>query len=148
MSKAQWIRDQYALSPEKNIPLFASSLNTQSLVPNPIAQGQIPKPLSFAAIASQLAPNDRRILQNEGAYHSLLANVEKGDLPAIQADLQNLVTTPNISTAAVTVLNNTLAESTQTILDPNWQAQIMASPAELAGFAPVLVDEVVAALEE
>lgn len=148
MSKAQWIRDQYALSPEKNIPLFASSLNAQSLVPNPIAQGQIPKPLSFTAIASQLAPNDRRILQNEGAYHSLLTNVQKGDLPAIQADLQNLATTPNISEAAITVLNNALAESTQTILNPSWQAQIMASPAELAGFAPVLVDEVVAALEE
>ena len=144
--KQQWIKSQYESSPEKNIPLFTSSLNTQTLVANPVPQGDVPKPLSFISIASQLAPNDRRILQNEGAYHSLLTNMEKGDLPAIQVDLQNLVTTPNISNAAITVLNNALAEATLTIPDPNWQAQILANPAELAGYAPVLINEVIEAL--
>jgi len=146
MSKTQWIRDQYALSPEKNIPSFASSLNTQSLVPNPVPQGTVPKSIDMIEVAAQISPNDCRLLLAEGAYQSLLTNIDKGNLPASQLALQALITTPGLSPSTVTLLTQVLTESTQTIPDPNWQAQIYASPAELAGYAPVLTDEVVEVL--
>lgn len=146
MSKSQWIRDQYELSTEKNIPLFTSTLNTQSLVTNPVPQGTVPKSIDMNEVAAQISPNDCRLLLAESAYQSLLTNIDKGNLPASQLALQALITTPGLSPSTVTLLTQVLTESTQTIPDPNWQAQIYASPAELAGYAPVLTDEVVEVL--
>ncbi len=144
-TKAEWIRENY--DPELSIREWVSFANTPTLVNNPNLQGEVPKPLSFIEFASNLTPNDRRILQNESAYQSLLVNFNKGDLPAIQADLQNLTTTPSISQDAINVLDTAIYESTMTIPDPNWETQVMLSPAQLAGFDVVLVDEVEEALE-
>ncbi len=145
MTKAEWIRANYDV--KLPIPEWVSFANTEQLVDNPAPQGEVPKPLSILAFAANLAPNDRRLLQNEGAYKSLLANVDKGDILSTQADLQNLATTPQISQAAIDILNTALYESTLTIADPNWQSQVLLSPAQQAGFDAVLVDEVVEALK-
>ena len=141
-AKQQWIRTRYNASAEKNIALFTSVLNTQSLVTNPVTRALTPKPISILQVASTLSANDRRLLQNEGAYSSLIKNIEKGDILSAQADIQNLATTPQISSAAITVLQGALQATTQTELDPNWQAQIMASPAELAGHGVIYCDEI------
>ena len=142
MTKFEWIRARYNTSPEKNIPLFTSILNTQSLVANPVPRATVPKPISILQVASNLSANDRRLLQNEGAYSSLIENVNKGDLMSAQADIQNLATTPQISPAAIATLQTALEATTQTEPDPNWQSQIMASPAELAGYGVIYRNEV------
>ncbi len=147
-AKAQFIQAQRLLYPIEPIASFTSRLNTPSLVNNPTERGTVPKPLSILEIASDLVANDRRLLQNQGSYNSLITNINKGDLLSIQADIQNLATTPQLSTEGVTVLNEALAASAETIPDPNWQAQLMLSPAQVAGFGTILTSEVVEALQE
>ncbi len=145
-AKTEWIRANY--DSQMPIPEWVSFANTAQLVANPTPQGGVPKPLSIIEFGVDLTPNDRRILQNEYAYRSLLTNINKGDLQSVQADLQNLATTPQISPEAIAILNTALAESTMTIPDPNWQSQVLLSPAQQAGFDAVLVNEVEEALAE
>lgn len=116
-------------------------LNTPSLVANPVPQGLVFKPLSVATIAGTISAADRRLLQNEGAYKSLLQNLEKGQFFDVLACIQNLATTPNLSQDGVAKLNNAITTTQETELDPNWQAQILATPAELNGFPPVTLQE-------
>ena len=75
-------------------------------------------------------------------YGLAIKNINKGDLLSAQADIQNLITTPQISPAAIAVLQTALQSTAQTELDPNWQPQIMASPAELAGYGLIYSNEV------
>ena len=146
MTKRDWIRAQYATFTPQNIPSFTSAMNTQSLVTNPAPQLNVPKRISILEVAANLLPNDRRLLQNEGAYKSLIDNVAKGDLLSAQADIQNLATTPQISPAAIAILQGALQATTQTEPDPSRPAQILASPAQLAGHGIIFCDEVVEAL--
>ena len=144
MTKTEWIRANY--DTKLSIPEWVSFANTAQLVSNPSSQGQVPKSLSVIEFATNLSPNDRRLMQNEGANNSLIANINKGNLSTIQIDLQNLVTTPQISPEAINILNAALIATTKTIPDPNWQAQVLLSPAQQVGFDVVYVDEVVEAL--
>lgn len=136
MTKLEWIQQQIA----QGVTNF-SVLNTPELVANPVPQGQVPKPVSILEFAANLSPNDRRLLQNEYAYRSLLTNINKGDLSSIQADLQNLTTTPSISQDAITILNSTLTATTETMPDPNWQSNVYLSPAQQAGFDVVSLQD-------
>ena len=146
MAKRDWIRAQYATFTPQNVALFTSAMNTQTMVTNPSPLTNVPKPISILAVAENLLPNDRRLLQNEGAYKSLIDNVVKGDLISAQADIQNLATTPQISPAAIAILQGALAASTLTEPDPNRPPLILASPAQLAGHGLILCDEVEALL--
>ena len=145
-SKQLWIRARHSASTEKNIALFTAAANRESMVTNPAPLTNVPKPISILAVARNLLANDRRLLQNEGAYKSLIDNVAKGDLISAQADIQNLATTPQISPAAIAILQGALAATTLTEPDPNRPAQIMISPAQLAGHGIIFCDEVVEAL--
>ena len=144
--KQLWIRTQYATFTPQNVALFAAAMNRQSMVTNPAPLTNVAKPISILAVATNLLANDRRLLQNEGAYESLIKNVAKGDLISAQADIQNLTTTPSISPAAIAILQGALEATTLTEPDPNRPPLILASPAELAGHGLILCDEVVEAL--
>ena len=145
--KQLWIRAQYAASTEKNIALFTAAANRESMVTNPAPLTNVPKPISILAVAENLLPNDRRLLQNEGAYESLIKNVAKGDLISAQADIQNLTTTPSISLAAIAILQGALEATTLTEPDPSRTPLVLASPAQLSGHGLILCNEVVEALE-
>ena len=144
--KQLWIRAQYATFIPQNVALFTAAMNRQSQVTNPAPITNVPKPISILAVATNLLANDRRLLQNEGAYKSLIDNVAKGDLISAQADIQNLTTTPQISPAAIAILQGALAATMLTEPDPNRPPLILASPAQLAGYGLILCDEVVEAL--
>jgi hypothetical protein len=133
--KLAWIRSKIGIIHD------FGDLNTLNLVANPVPQGLVLKPLSVAAIAGTISASDRRLLQNEGAYKSLLQNLEKGQFLDVLACIQNLATTPNLSEDGITKLNNAIVTAQETELDPNWQPQILATPAELAGFSPVTLQE-------
>lgn len=136
MTKLEWIQSQIA----DGVTDFGA-LNTPELVANPVPQGTVPKPLPIIEVATTLNASDRRILMNEYAYHSMIINIDKGDLSSTQADIQNLVTTPGISQSAINILNAALLATTETIPDPNWQVQVYLTPAQQAGFSPVTVQE-------
>lgn len=155
--KQQWIRDQYEASSEKNVYVFTSILNTQSLVANPVPQGNVPKAINLTGIVNNIPDADVLLLNTTYAplVDSIIKNIDKGSIP----DLANLIrglSASNLSQAAKDSINSSFQEialsyqdpATYGDPDPNWQAQIWANPAELAGYDSVAPDEVVKALAE
>ena len=153
--KQQWIRTRYNASTEKNIALFTSVLNTQSLVTNPVPRAKVSKSVNLTEIVNGISSADVLLLntQYSSVVSALIENINKGAI----ADVANLIRglmASNLSQAAKDSINTgfqAIAASYQDpaaygVLDPNWQAQIMASPAELAEHGVIYCDEVENAL--
>lgn len=144
--KAQWIRDQYTLSTEKSVPLFTTLLNTKSLVSNPDPQPTVAKRFTVKEAFKVVPDAELFPISESNTYRlGLLPAFEAGRMDWVQDNIKTLIAggimTPETA-AAIGVL------MAQTELDPNWQAQIMASPAELAGFGLIKVSDVNEALDE
>ncbi len=146
MTKQQWIKSQAQyLNITNPNDLWSHLLTTQVEVENTSPEATIPKPLSILEFAASLDPNDRRLMQNEGAYQSLITNINKGDLPSAQADIQNLITTPQLSQDAIGVLNAALIATTETIPAPR-QPTAKVPMYVAAGYAELTLGEVIEAI--
>lgn len=121
-------------------------LNDLVEIDNPVAQGQVSISIPIIEIGASLLANDRRLLQNEGAYKSLFINIDKNDLLSVGADIENLITTPGISQGAVNVLNAVLVSAGNTQPDPNWSSKVWVKRCVAAGFDLVSYEDVVGAL--
>ena len=154
--KQQWIFTRYNASSEKNIPLFTSVLNTRSLVSNPVPRAKIPKSVNLTQIVNGIPSADVLLLntQYSPVVTALIENINKSAI----ADVANLIRglmASNLSQAAKDSINTefqTIAASyqdpvTHGDLDPNWQSQIMSSPAELAGYGVIQVNDIDEALK-
>ena len=141
--KQQWILAQYNASTEKNIALFTSDLNTQSLVANPVAKATIPKKLTIEQ-AFALVPNVEAFpISETRTYDRLLDAFQQGRMDWVQDNITTLVNGGKMTLPTAQALGALMA---QTELDPNWQPQIMASPTQLAGYGVIYCDEVEQAL--
>ena len=149
--KQQWIRARYTASIEKNIPLFTSALNMRSLVPNSVPRAKVPKLVNLTQIVNGISSADVLLLntQYSPVVSALIENINKGAI----ADVANLIRglmSSNLSQAAKDSINTefqAIAASyqdtaTHGVLDPDWEPQIMASPAELAGYGLIYSNEV------
>jgi hypothetical protein len=155
-TKAQFIQAQRLLYPTEPIASFVSRLNTPSLVNNPTSQGKIPKQANLTLIINSLADADVLVLNTKYAaiVSAIIENINKGQI----ADVANLIrslSASELSQSAKTVINESFQAiaasyqdpATYGDLDPNWQAQLMLSPAQVAGFGTILTSEVVEALQ-
>ena len=149
--KQLWISTQYGASTEKNVALFTSALNTQSLVANPVPRAKVPKSVNLTQIVNGLPSADVLMLntQYSSVVTSLIVNIDKGAI----ADVANLIRglmASNLSQAAKDSINTefqAIAASYQDPatfgdLDPNWESQILASPAQLAGYGVIQVSDI------
>ena len=137
--KHQWILTRYNASSEKNIPLFTSAINTQSLVANPVSRATVPKPITIEQ-AFALVPNVEAFpISETRTYDRLLDAFQRGRMDWVQDNITTLVNGGKMTLPTAQALGALMA---QTELDPNWQSQIMASPAELAGYGLIYSNEV------
>ena len=141
--KRQWILARYNDSIEKNIPLFTSALNTQSMVANPVPRGTVPKQITIEQ-AFALVPNVEAFpISETRTYDRLLDAFQRGRMDWVQDNITTLVNGGKMTLPTAQALGGLMA---QTELDPNWQAQILASSAELAGYGLIYCNEVEEAL--
>lgn len=139
MTKQEWILQQYNLSPEKNIPLFTSLLNTKALVPNPVPQPTVPKAFTIEQAFAVVPDAEAFAISETRTYERLLDAFNQGRMDWVQDNIKTLIAGGKLTLPTAQAIGALMA---QTKLDPSWQAQIMASPAELAGFGMVYVNEV------
>jgi hypothetical protein len=134
--KIAWIKSQ--IGAVSNFGDF----NTPNWVTNPEPRKDVIRSGAIFTFADNLLPNDRRILMNEGAYQALLTNFSQNSIPDVVNCLESLLTTTGLSANAITKLESLLANAPNDLEpDPNWKAQILATPAQLAGFDPVSIQE-------
>ena len=155
MTKDEWIREQYNAATEKNIALFTSALNTQSLAANPIPRATVPRVVNFTEIVNSISSTDLLIFYKDYAaiVEAIIENIAKNSLADV-ANLLRALSTSSLSQQTKDYMNSKFQEIaasyqdpvTHGVLDPNWQPQIMASPAELAGYGLIYRNEIEEAL--
>ena len=155
MTKDEWIREQYNAATEKNIALFTSALNTQSLAANPMARATVPRVVNFTEIVNSISSTDLLVFYKDYAaiVEAIIENIAKNSLADV-ANLLRALSTSSLSQQTKDYMNSKFQEIaasyqdpvTHGVLDPNWQPQIMASPAELAGYGLIYRNEIEEAL--
>lgn len=140
MNKQEWLQSQIAKFPGLSARELVAKLNQQEWTPNPNSQQQIPKiPTLKELRESVLFTESLEFLKLPEFMHRLEGAFEQGNLQDINYYYQ-LAKESNLLSEETKARLDLLMN--QTIPDPNWQAQIYISPAELAGFGVILVNEV------
>ena len=142
--KLDWIRSKIG-----TVANFGD-LNTPNLVPNPTPQGKIPKAVNLTVIVAGISDADVLTLNTEYSpiVAALIENINKGAIADVANLVRGLMASALSQDAKDVISTNfqSIAASYQNPsqygdLDPNWQSQILATPAELAGFSPVTLQE-------
>lgn len=141
-TKTIWIASQ--LLPNETASNATSRLNTQTIVPNPSPQSQVPKPIDLVVLASSIPAIERFKVLSNPIWDRITNALSIGDLQTVGSHMEALLAGSLISSATVDIVSPLLQ---QTHLDPNWQPTILTSPAQLAGFGLILVGDVQAAID-
>lgn len=144
MNKINWIKLQLANYPNQPPSLLTSVLNTQSWVSNPVPRATVPKQITIEQ-AFALVPNVETFpISETRTYSRLLEAFQQGRIDWVQDNITTLVNGGKMTLSTAQALGTLMAE---TELDPNWQAQILASPAQLAGYGVIQVNDIDEALK-
>ena len=139
MNKQEWLLIQIAQFPELSARELASYLNDKVLVDNPTPIGQVPVVPTLEEVSSKVADNEVFVIGETEAYKRILDAINQNRFDWIVGNLTTLKRGGKLSQEsydAILVLLQT------TELDPNYQEQILISPAELAGYGVILVSDV------
>ena len=112
-------------------------LNTPNWVANPVPQSTIPKPIVLAEAMALMIPSEAYAVSESEAYKRILDAISQGRLDWVADNLAVLHGAGVLSDATMQSLGG-LMQQTITVNNP---AQILATPAELAGFSPVTLQE-------
>ena len=139
MNKQEWLLIQIAQFPELSARELASYLNDKVLVDNPTPIGQVPVVPTLEEVSAKVADNEVFVIGETEAYKRILDALNQNRPDWIVGNLTTLKRGLKLSQEsydAILVLLQT------TELDPNYQEQILISPAELAGYGVILVSDV------
>ena len=139
MNKQEWLLFQIALFPNLSARELASYLNDKVLVDNPTPIGQVPVVPTLEEVSAKVADNEVFVIGETEAYKRILDALNQNRPDWIVGNLTTLKRGLKLSQEsydAILVLLQT------TELDPNYQEQILISPAELAGYGVILVSDV------
>ena len=139
MNKQQWLLNQIAEFPELSARELASYLNDKVLVDNPTPIGQVPVTTTLEEVSSKVADNEVFVIGETEAYKRILDALNQNRPDWIIGNLTTLKRGGKLSQESYDAI---LVLLQRTELDPNYQAQILISPAELAGYGIILVNEV------
>ena len=139
MNKQQWLLNQIAEFPELSARELASYLNDKVLVDNPTPIGQVSVVPTLEEVSSKVADNEVFEIGETEAYKRILDALNQNRPDWIVGNLTTLRRGGKLSQESYDAI---LALLQRTELDPNYQEQILISPAELAGFGVILVSEV------
>lgn len=127
----------------QNYPAIAVLLNQQPLKPNPKPQEKIPKPITLIDLFQQITPLEALEINKIPGMVDRLENVtEKNDRIKLQALFKTIQVLLGVDSQ-----NKIQALMQQTILDPNYEAQIrVQSRAEELGIGLVTNEDIQACL--
>lgn len=140
MNKQEWLQTQIAKFPDLSARELTALLNQKEWIDNPTPQQQIPKiPTLKELRESVLFSETLEFLKLPEFMHRLESAFEQGNLDDINYYYQ-LAKKSNLLSEETKANLDLLIN--QTIPDPSWQERLYISPAELAGFGVILVNEV------
>jgi hypothetical protein len=139
MNKQEWLLTQIAQFPELSARELASYLNDKVLVDNPTPIGQVPVVPTLEEVSSKVADNEVFVIGETEAYKRILDALNQNRLDWIVGNLTTLKRGGKLSQESFDAI---LVLLQRTELDPNYQEQILISPAELAGYEVVSVNEI------
>ena len=139
MTKQEWLLNQIAQFPELSARELASYLNDKVLVDNPTPIGQVPVVPTLEEVSSKVADNEVFVIGETEAYKRILDALNQNRLDWIVGNLTTLKRGLKLSQESYDTI---LILLQRTELDPNYQEQILISPAELAGYGVILVSDV------
>ena len=143
MNKQEWLLTQIAQFPELSARELASKLNDKVLVDNPEPQQQIPLQPTLEEVLAIVKEEEKFPISETKTYGRILEAISQGRIDWIVVGLATLKAGKLLSEDSY---NKLVALLQQTQPDPNYQAQVSLSAAELAGYGIVLVNEVEALL--
>ena len=139
MTKQEWLLNQIAQFPELSARELASYLNDKVLVDNPTPIGQVPVVPTLEEVSAKVADNEVFVIGETEAYKRILDALNQNRPDWIVGNLTTLKRGLKLSQESYDAIL-VLLQSTE--LDPNYQEQILISPAELAGYGVILVSDV------
>jgi hypothetical protein len=139
MNKQEWLLNQIAQFPELSARELASYLNDKVLVDNPTPIGQVPVVPTLEEVSAKVADNEVFEIGETEAYKRILDALNQNRPDWIIGNLTTLKRGLKLSQESYDAIL-VLLQSTE--LDPNYQEQILISPAELAGYGVILVSDV------
>ena len=142
-TKAEFINAQRLLYPTEPIASFTSILNTPVLVANPEPQATVQKVLTINEAFAVVPDAEAFDIGETKAYDRILDAFSQGRMDWVQDNIKTLVAKGIMTLPTAQALGELMA---QTELDPDWQAQVMLSPASAAGFGVILTSDVEEAL--
>ncbi len=140
MNKQEWLLTQIAQFPKLSARELTGKLNDKVLVNNPEPQQQIAVFPTLQEVLALVTPQESFNISETRTYDRILEAFNQGNI-------SNMITYLGILKGG----DNGLSESSYNKLismlqrtqpDPNYQPKVLMSPAELAGFGIVLVNEV------
>jgi hypothetical protein len=139
MTKQQWLLSQIAQFPQLSARELTSKLNDKVLVDNPQLQQQVPVIATLKEVSDVVTDNEVLAIAESPVYDKILDAINQNRLDWIVGNLTTLKRGGKLSQASYDAI---LVLLQRTELDPNYQAQILISPAELAGYGAILVSDV------
>lgn len=139
MNKQQWLLNQIAQFPELSFRELASYLNDKQLINNPTPIGQVPVITTLEEVSDKVTDTEVFSIGETEAYKRILDAINQNRPDWIFGNLTTLKRGGKLSQESYDAI---LALLQRTELDPDYQSQILISPAELAGFGVILVSEV------
>ena len=139
MNKQEWLLNQIAQFPELSARELASYLNDKQLINNPTPIGQVPVVTTLEEVSAKVADNEVFAIGETEAYKRILDALNQNRPDWIVGNLTTLKRGLKLSQESYDAI---LVLLQRTELDPNYQEQILISPAELAGYGLILVSDV------
>ena len=139
MNKQEWLLSQIALFPNLSARELASYLNDKQLINNPTPIGQVPVVPTLEEVSAKVADNEVFVIGETEAYKRILDALNQNRPDWIVGNLTTLKRGGKLSQESYDAI---LVLLQRTELDPNYQEQILISPAELAGYGVILVSDV------
>jgi hypothetical protein len=139
MTKQEWLLNQIAQFPELSSRELTSYLNDKVLVDNPQPRQQVPVITTLEEVSDKVTDTEVFSIGETEAYKRILDAINQNRPDWIFGNLTTLKRGGKLSQESYDVI---LALLQRTELDPDYQSQILISPAELAGYGVILVSEV------
>ena len=139
MTKQEWLLTQISQFPELSARELASKLNDKVLVDNPTPIGQVPVITTLEEVSAKVTDTEVLAMAESPIYDRILDALNQGRPDWIFGNLTTLKRGGKLSQVSFDAV---VALLQKTELDPNYQAQVWLSPAELAGFGVILVSDV------
>ena len=139
MTKQEWLLSQIEQFPELSPRELTSYLNDKVLVDNPVPIGQVSVTTTLEEVSAVVTDAEVLALAESPVYLRILDAITQNRPDWIVGNLTTLKRGGKLSQESYDAI---LVLLQRTQLDPNYQAQILVSPAELAGYGAILVSDV------